>query len=137
MSVSGSNAKKVMAAVVLGALCATGAGCWYPGGSGFSTKSYTYESTEYSPKSVTLIDTRTSQAIWTYDVPVGRKLVFKIYPGAEDGNYLYPDLMKWDVWEIDRHYGDPMQRFLVPPENALKVDWRLRPVPEFATPPVK
>jgi len=125
-------------ALVAGALAAstTMSGCWKPGGIGVSLDAYTYLSSEYEPKTVTIIDTRSGQAIWSYDVPVGKELVFRFYPKHDDGNYTYPDMMRWDLWDGGRQFGEPTQKFLVPTASARKIDVRLRPVPEYAIPPI-
>ncbi|MGQ0628336.1 MAG: hypothetical protein ACT4PL_09595 [Phycisphaerales bacterium] len=120
--------------MLLAAFSLTLPGCWKPGGSGFSLDASTYVSTEFEPKIVSIIDTRTGQALWSYDIPVGKQLVFRFYDESEEGSYLYPTLMRWDLWPAGQQFGEPSQKFLVPGRNARKVDMRLRPVPEFATP---
>ena len=67
-------ARPFAAATILASL-ALSAGCYYEGGPLRSIDRVTYVSTSWSPKTVTLIDTRTGESMWSVDIPVGQQLV--------------------------------------------------------------
>lgn len=124
-----------LAAVLAGA--AVLPGCWVEGGRGNSSDSFTYVSTEYQPKTVSLVDTRTGQAIWSYEIPVGRELVMEFYQGeiATARDHLNPDTLRWDDFEAGTYFGSPRKRLNVPPSTARRLDVALRPAPEMAAAP--
>lgn len=111
-------------------------GCWVPGGVQMSLDMYTYHSTTYMPQTVTLIDTRSGQALFSVDIPVGKELVMQFHEGRgvklPDGtpSELYPDKLKWDIWDLGRRFGEPTQSFDVPPFHARRVDVTVRTSPE-------
>ena len=57
---------------LLGILAASFAllGCRSEGGIGYSADSYTYVSRTWEPKTISVIDTRTGETIWTLELPV-------------------------------------------------------------------
>ncbi len=114
-------------------------GCWIEGGRGYSGDSFTYISTEHQPKTVSVIDTRTGQTVWSYEVPVGRELVMEFYEGesARAADYLNPDILRWDDFEAGQLFGAPGKRVSVPPATARRIDVALRPAPESAAAPVR
>lgn len=113
------------------------AGCWTPGGRPWSDDSYTYVSTEWQPQTISLIDTRTGQTVWSYEVPVGRQLVMQFYEGSRETapDYLNPDTLAWDDFPAGQHLGFAKNRLSVPPATARRVDVKFRPTPETAPPP--
>ncbi|MBL8991376.1 MAG: hypothetical protein JNJ48_07330 [Phycisphaerae bacterium] len=125
-------------AVLLCAAAAAG-GCWAPGGPGYSGDQYCYESHSYQPWTVSIIDTRTGQTVFSMDVPVGRELVFKFYEergdkvgvGERDPSPIYPDMMKWDLWPKGQRYGEPQKTLSVPAAEHRRIDSKLRKVPEL------
>jgi len=103
-----------------------------PGGSGFSEDRFTYASTEWSPKTVELIDTRNGQTMWSVDVPVGQKLTLnfdKVYEPEDSG---FPDRMKWVIQKIESDSWKGFQTMMAPPSNSRLLQMTLRPAPEAA-----
>lgn len=123
----------VVGVMVLGAMSLVLGGCWTPGGTrGWSPDSYTYESFSYAPQTVTVKDVRTGETLWTYDIPVGMQLSFKFHPGArKDIDPNFPDLMKWDVWEVGTRFGQPRNELAVPGARDRMVDVSIRKGPEL------
>lgn len=104
-----------------------------------SDDNYLYKSTPHLPVTVTLVDTRTDEEVWSQDVPVGSalKLAFR-RNGTHDDPYGV-SVMTWrwtgkaeqagersgrltvptrDVRRIDLHYRDPVERYVpVPPSQ--------------------
>lgn len=124
-------ARPFAAATILASL-ALSAGCYYEGGPLRSIDRFTYASTTWSPKTVTLVDTRTGEAMWSVDIPVGRQLVidFDTSKDADNTQWL-PDEARWDLMPDTRRHGQLQNKMKVPPPQARRIDVSLRPVPEM------
>jgi len=122
---------------ILASLAGLG-GCWTPGGSGISQDAYAYVSTEWTPQTITLVDLRTGQAVWSQEVPVGKKLVMKFVEAdsayGKSPDPQYPDKLRFDIWPADKEWGTPRQVTWVPKAGSRRLDIKLRAVPE-AEPP--
>lgn len=103
-------------------------GCHHQGGSLWSDDKHTYVSTPWRPWTVTLTDTRTGEAVWSMDVPVGKQLVLQFRKGSGP-NEFKPDMMDWSVMEPKRG-GRLRNQIAVPPASARRLDPVLRPTPE-------
>jgi hypothetical protein len=121
----------LLATLALAGLGGCANSMWYPGGPLRSIDQYTYESTSHYPQTVSLIDTRTDQVIWTVDVPVDQQLVMRFEKGDGDDNRITPDKMVWDVWPRGQRSGEPQYSMNVPDATARRVDVLMRPAPEF------
>ncbi len=107
-------------------------GCWSPGGTrGWSPDSYTIESSSMIPQTWSLKDTRTGETLFSYDIPVGRQLVVKFHKNHTPEDAAYPDLMKWDDWEIGTRFGSPEKELAVPPASARLIEVSVRKSPEL------
>ncbi len=118
-----------LAALTLAGTLASTAGCHYPGGPRYSADRYTFESTTWQPATVTLIDTRTGEAIWTVDVPVGQQAVVGFSEGTGP-NDLRPDEIVWGLMPLGRRFGTRENRLPCPPASARRVELSYRPAPE-------
>ena len=95
-----------------------------------STDRYPFESRTWSPKTVVLMDTRTGEELWRYEAPVGTTLSLHFSPGDEE-NLQFPDKMQGKVKsDIGTEFSDSGE-LAVPPEGVRRVDWFLRPTPEY------
>jgi len=113
------------------ALCAvllpTG-GCFYTrGGPWYSGNApLTYVSTPTSPKTVSVIDTRTGETVWSMDVPAGKKLVLKFDENENEGQALSAS-MDWRLFDDpDQIRGGMTDSTPAPPVSARRVDMTLR-----------
>lgn len=108
------------------------AGCLYfEGGPLYSANRFTYISTPDSPKTITLYDVTSNQAIWSYEIPVGRQLVIDFNRNAGEGEGSdYPDLMKWNDFPAGELIGLLGNELSVPPPTARRVELTLRVSPE-------
>ncbi|KAA0217282.1 MAG: hypothetical protein DYG94_01390 [Leptolyngbya sp. PLA3] len=107
-------------------------GCMYrPGGAMMSLDRFTYESTVYEPKTLTLIDTRTSEVLWTMEVPVGQRVTVEFYENKSKGYADYPDVMRWEVQKADALDSVLRSQISVPDRWSRRLDMTLREVPEF------
>ena len=98
-----------------------------------STDKFPYESRTWSPKTVVLIDTRTEEELWRYEAPVGTTLTLRFFSGDED-NLRFPDEMRWEAKStIGTSFKDSGE-LPCPPEEVRRVDWYLRPAPEYPRP---
>lgn len=131
-----------VAVASLSALVALGAGCAGPGhayrgyhdegGTGMSQDTFVYVSRPHEPKTITLIDTRSGEALWTMDVPVGSKLVIDFEADESEGVPERPDLMRWELMNDTDLLGRLDNAMPVPAATARRLDVTLRPGPETA-----
>jgi hypothetical protein len=109
----------VLAASALG-------GCYTSGRSGVG---HIYESTTWSPKTLTLVDTRTGETAWSVDVPVGQAIMVTFSEGTGP-NEFRPDEIRWEMAPIGRQIVTPMNAQPCPPAYARRIDMTLRSAPE-------
>jgi len=106
-------------------------GCAYnEAGPGYSGDIHTYVSTAWRPWTVTLIDTRTGEAVWSADVPVDQQLVVRFRRGDGPSPEL-PDMMDWGLMDAGEWYGNRNNRLPVPGGDARLLKPTLRPTPEM------
>lgn len=132
--------RTAVAALAISAALAGLGGCvtYKPGGDGRSIDTFTYVSDALSPKTVTLLDLRTGETLWTYEVPVGRQLVVRFYENKKDAVSNMPDIMRWDEMPAGKKHQQLRNLVNVPPAGSRRVDMTIRSIPEHnaeATPP--
>jgi hypothetical protein len=120
-----------LSAAALVAAAAALPGCYHEGGIGVSLDQFTYVSTSWSPMTITVRDTRTSQDIWSMDVPVGSQLVLRFDDDASRDSY-YPALMYWELQDDDVLYDPLSNKIMVPDMHSRRVDMKERAAPEMA-----
>jgi hypothetical protein len=118
------------AATALSTAAACAQGRYKPGGDGVSRDQFTYESASWMPQTVTVHDTRTGEAIWSLDIPVGQQLVVRFVRDAGPDEF-YPDAMKWEVMERGTRKAALTHMIGVPPADARLIEPTLRPAPEM------
>lgn len=114
------------------ALTAAAGGCYTEGGQMMSIDRFTYKSTPAQPKTITLVDTRTGEQIWSYDVPVGQRLSMQFYDGKSEDPWR-SSLMRWDVAPGESIFGELKNQIAVPDRYSRRLDMKLRPAPELPT----
>ncbi|HWB19674.1 MAG TPA: hypothetical protein VG711_05185 [Phycisphaerales bacterium] len=121
-------------ALALGLSSALITGCYSPEGGWLphSGGPVTYYSTEEYPKTITLVDTRTNEVLFTMDVPVGKQLSIDFDAGQGDDPVNTPDLMRYSVWDIGTMYGRLGNSLSVPNASCRRVDMSIRPGVEYA-----
>lgn len=95
-----------------------------------SSDRHIFTSTEWSPKTITLFDTRTDEAVWSVDVPVTYKLVVAFEEGAGPNEYN-PDIITWEVFQAELRRVALSNRQACPPEGSRILKMELRDTPEF------
>jgi hypothetical protein len=121
---------RALAILALGAASLSSAGCSYEGGSLSSMDQFLYVSREWEPKTVTLIDTRTGESLWSVDVPVGKQLSVGFRKGAGP-NPFKPDMMDWGMSEHGRTSVARPNQMPVPAAGSRRLEFSLRPTPEM------
>lgn len=127
MNMSRANTRlvRVFAAGLVLASLASMSGCLFA-----SQDRYPYVSRTWSPKTVTLMDSRTGQELWRYELPVDMKMRIRFEKGDGD-NREFPDVMRWDVRSTTGSSFKDEGRVPSPPEGVRRIDWYLRPGPEY------
>ncbi len=108
---------------------------YYPGGNFRSANTFTYLSTSSAPKTITLLDTRSGEEIWSVDVPVGHQLTLSFREGQGDDPVYLPDQMQYRIASERFLFGRLDNQISVPNELCRRVVMTLRPSPEY--PPAK
>ncbi len=114
------------------ALLAAG-GCYSPGGGLLprTGAAQTYWSTEIMPATVTIVDTRTEEAIFSIEIPVGKQLTFDFVEGEGDDPVMTPDLMRYQVFDLGTSIGKLRNSLTVPNRSCRRIDVDYRPAPEY------
>jgi hypothetical protein len=89
-----------------------------------------YKSTTHMPQTVTLIDTRTGESVWSCEVPVGKQLNLSFARpnrSAESDGY---DEMRWAIASIGDDFGGSPSVIRVPPPSHRRLEGTLRQGPE-------
>jgi len=125
-----------MVAAAAGAMLA-GGGCLQfagqtPAGPHHSADMYTYESTRFTPQTVTLVDLRTQEELWTTDVPVGQRLVVRFFDNANEGTEQFPAQMRWALMDAGGGPRPLANEVVAPPQDARRLDVEFRDAPEEA-----
>lgn len=96
---------------------------------------FDYESHPLMPATVTILDTRTGEAVWSMDVPVGQKLAIRFYDDreADDASGTLPALMRWQVVDLDDSADSLKNEVAVPLVTSRKINYELREGPEYAS----
>lgn len=100
-------------------------------GAGRSLDQYTYISRPHEPKTISLVDTRTDEVIWTVDIPVGSQLSMRFIPNHDKDNAFTPDLLRWEIWDERRFAGRMTNSMPVPSHDSRRLDLTIREQPEF------
>ena len=104
---------------------------WSEGGNLASTDSYTYVSRSHTPQTITLVDVRTNEVIWSRDVPVNKQLSIKFYEGFNSENPSRPDVMRYAIQDTGERWSRLTDSITVPPSSSRRLDVELRDGPEF------
>ncbi len=99
-------------------------------GCSYSGDRHPIESTTWSPKTMTLYDTRTSEPVWAVDIPVGYKLIVAFEEGAGPNEYNSA-IIKWEVMESERNQIVLSNRQACPGKDVRKLEMTLRDTPEM------
>ncbi len=121
-----ADLRSASVAILVAATALTG-GCFLRGGPWYSGNApLTYVSTAMSPKTVSVIDTRTGETVWSMDVPVDTKLVLQFEEDLNPGTPM-PARLSWRVFD-DREmiFGGLNDTIPAPPVSARRIDMSIR-----------
>ena len=120
-----------LTALILAALAsALLTGCYSPGGGVFprSGGGMTYYSTENTPTTITLVDTRSGEELFTLDIPIGKQFVVDFDDGEGDDPEQTPDLMRYQIFDIGTSIGSLENSMTVPNRFSRRLDITIRDV---------
>lgn len=122
------TSRLLLAAAALSTLAASG--CYREGGNLWSNDTHVYVSTSWQPKTISLVDTRTEEIVWSIDVPVGQQLVVSFEKGDGKGD-VTPDAMEYGVMDAGELSGGLTDAVDVPGRGDRRLDMTLRAAPEM------
>ncbi len=124
---------RLKGAIGLALATAALAGCGYrSGGQGWKDSSETWKSTEFLPVTLTLIDVRSGEEVWTQDVPVGYQIVTRFITGGGTDRVERPDRLEYQTFQNGTHFGKLRSAIAVPPANSRRWEITYRQGPEYA-----
>lgn len=140
LSFTGRLVRNALGAPAVAGAIAALAGCYTEGGPQQSLDRFTYVSRPHQPKTISVVDTRSYETIWTVDIPVGQKLALQFYPNkrvkeGEAADPLRPDVLRWQLIPESAYFGELHNEIGVPPSNSRRIEMKLRPGPEMPAPP--
>ncbi len=134
MTTSRPNFSSIRKTILAGVLAGAGlalTGCAGEGGAIWSDDRYVYVSRTWEPKTITLIDTRTGESLWSVDVPVGQQLIVSFSRGTGPNEYK-PDEIVWGMAPEGRNSSvGRNNRMPCPGRESRRLDMALRPAPEL------
>jgi hypothetical protein len=116
----------VLASTLLG-------GCSNLSGMGLSASydDFVFTSDAMSPKTVSLVDIRTKQTVWSMEVPVGQQIKISFTAGTDPKVYM-PDTMRVTEGKANTNRREFLTRIPCPGPESRRLEWSLRSVPEIA-----
>lgn len=121
----------VSLACTLGLAGALLGACHTTGGAGYTGASQNYVSSIWSPKTVTIVDTRTNEPVFQMEIPVGRKLSIQFIEDDGDDPVYTPARMRYQLWNADDDFGSLESSMTVPAADSRKVIVDVRQGPEY------
>ncbi|MCA9290363.1 MAG: hypothetical protein KDA25_04490 [Phycisphaerales bacterium] len=112
-------------------------GCYTPDG-GFWPRTgaaQTYYSTERQAKVVTIVDTRTNEAVFTAEIPIGHQLTLDFVSNRGDDPVMSPDLMRYAIWPKGKTTGTLRNSQSVPSADSRMIVVDLVDGPGYSTAP--
>ena len=106
------------------ATMALATGCYSPKGGLMPTSGgpQTYYSYETLPVTITIVDLRSNDEIFTMNVPPGKQLTFDFQDGEGDDPVYNPDLMRFEVFDMGTSSGKLRSTLSVPAADARRID---------------
>lgn len=108
----------IVPACLTGLAMAWGGCNQYAPGGGIARDIHPFTSYPHDLKTISLIDTRTQETLWTMDVPIGKKIVVRFKDDADTGNDNFPAEMTWKLMPADQRTGLLDNSMPVPPKGA-------------------
>ncbi|MCZ6834455.1 MAG: hypothetical protein O7G85_01645 [Planctomycetota bacterium] len=105
-------------------MMALATGCYSPKGGLMPATGgpQTYHSYETLPVTITIVDLRSNDEIFTMHVPPGKQLTFDFQIGEGDDPIYNPDLMRFEVFDMGTDSGKLRNTLSVPAADARRID---------------
>ncbi|MEM6749901.1 MAG: hypothetical protein AAF612_05460 [Planctomycetota bacterium] len=119
-----SRIRRIATVSTLGLAAVAATGC------GVSKDIYTITSTYHTPHSVAIVDTRTGDAVWEYDVLIGQELEIDLQHDDGDNGFQGSDTMASSMdWELSEIGGSTLESDSVEFPEGIdpRVDITVRP----------
>ena len=125
--------RRIMTLALSLAVSAGLAGCLRPQGAlmPYSGAPATYWSTETAPKTVRVFDMRTNEVIFSIDIPAGKQLSLDFVAGKGDDPVYSPDLMRWQIFDLETTTGTLKNSMTVPHWSSRRIEVAMRSGPEY------
>ena len=127
--------RRIMITVIALATALFITGCHRPQGAFMPSTgdSNTYFSYETRPVTITILDLRTGEEIFSMNVPPGKQLTFDFVEDEGDDPVYTPDIMRYQVFDMGTETGKLRNTLSVPPANARRIDVTYREDYEYRT----
>jgi len=121
----------ITTALVASTLCL--AGCYGPSGGiyPYSGGGYTYVSSEMRPVTITVIDTRTEEPFFKFEIPAGKQLTMNFLEGGGDDPVERPDRLVYAIFDSGTSVGRLTNQLTCPPLGCRRIDYSVRTGPEW------
>ncbi|MFG0328610.1 MAG: hypothetical protein ACF8PN_01820 [Phycisphaerales bacterium] len=107
-------------------------GCYSQGGNrGYKGSPHSWISTTNQPLTLTLVDIRSGEELWTMDIPVNHKLVTRFRRGGGDDPINRPDRLDYELMDLRHRTGGLNSSISVPASHARRWESSVRPAPEY------
>ncbi len=132
---SSRGRRTLILALTLSLLSLPLSGCGYrAGGQGWQGSSETWPSTEFLPATLTLVDIRSGEELWTQDIPVGYQMVTRFVSGGGTDKVERPDRLEYQILLNGTKVGKLRSAIAVPPAECRRWELAYRDAPEYAQP---
>ena len=127
----------VLSIMVVALLGSSLTGCHSPAGAmmPYTGATQTLYSTENSPKTIRLVDTRSNEVRLEIEIPVGKQFTYDFVTDAGDDPVESPDLMRYELFPIGTKFGKLRNAQSVPNSTSRRIDWYIREGTEYSEEP--
>ena len=112
-------------------------GCYAPGGglNPVTGGAQTIQSTARAVKVFQILDTRSNEAVFSLEIPVGKQFTYQFIKDRGDDPVNRPDLMKYQLFDIGKTSGRLRNGISVPDGYSRLVTWDYVPGQYYEEPP--
>ncbi len=93
-------------------------------------ETYHYKSTTHMPQTVTLVNTRTGESVWSQEIPVGKQLNVRFMRRHDLADSQGWDELRWSLSDLGRDQGGISSSMRVPPPSERRIETLVRGTPE-------
>ncbi|GJQ29201.1 MAG: hypothetical protein HBSAPP03_10850 [Phycisphaerae bacterium] len=93
-------------------------------------EAYHFPSSAHQPQTITLVDTRTGESVWSQEVPVGKQLNMRFMRRGDIADGQGWDEMRWSISDVGRDQSGTPSTMRVPPPSERRIETHVRTTPE-------